>query len=77
MIPALVVARAPSIALFTTLEAGLAYFVYSQWKKPSMINGPLPTAIPQGYVGRARFEHHDLQPTHISQTVGFKTAHTH
>ncbi|KAI8995286.1 hypothetical protein BD414DRAFT_409490 [Trametes punicea] len=65
----LVVSRAPSLMLFGTIEAGLAYFVWSQWRKPSTITGPLPSAIPKGYFGKARFEHHEMQPTHIAHTL--------
>ncbi|EJF67194.1 hypothetical protein DICSQDRAFT_165026 [Dichomitus squalens LYAD-421 SS1] len=71
-LPPLVVSRAPSILLFTTLEAGLAFFVYSQWKKPSLISGPLPSAIPKGYIGRARFAKHDCQPIHVTETLNLK-----
>ncbi|KAI0699360.1 hypothetical protein C8T65DRAFT_709956 [Cerioporus squamosus] len=75
-LPALVVSRAPSLLLFTTLEAGLAFFVYSQWQKPSLIQGPLPSAIPKGYIGRARFGRHDVQPIHVTETLGLRS-HTH
>ncbi|KAI0800706.1 hypothetical protein C8Q74DRAFT_1364397 [Fomes fomentarius] len=76
MLPPLVVARAPSIILFSTLEAGLAFFVYSQWKKPSLITGPLPSAIPKGYIGRSRFQHHEHQPSHVAETLNLR-AHAH
>ncbi|RPD65137.1 hypothetical protein L226DRAFT_564820 [Lentinus tigrinus ALCF2SS1-7] len=69
-LPPLIVSRAPSLILFTTLEAGLAFFVYTQWKKPSLIAGPLPSAIPKGYIGRARFGPHEVQPVHVAQTLG-------
>ncbi|EIW63956.1 uncharacterized protein TRAVEDRAFT_41381 [Trametes versicolor FP-101664 SS1] len=69
-LPFLVISRAPSLALFGTLEAGLGYFVYSQWKKPSMITGPLPTAIPKGYIGKARFQPHEApQSIHIAHSL--------
>ncbi|KAI0714982.1 hypothetical protein C8Q76DRAFT_795790 [Earliella scabrosa] len=76
-LPALVVSRAPSIILFSTLEAGLAFFVYSQWKKPSMIEGPLPSAIPKGYIGSWRFQNHGAHPIHISETLNLRSHHTH
>ncbi|KAH9897845.1 hypothetical protein C8Q73DRAFT_682773 [Cubamyces lactineus] len=33
----------------------------------SLISGPLPSAIPKGYIGKARFQHHEMQPIHIAQ----------
>ncbi|KAI0672150.1 hypothetical protein C8Q78DRAFT_729152 [Trametes maxima] len=68
-LPYLVISRAPSLLLFGTLEAGLAYFVYRQWQKPSMITGALPSAIPKGYIGRARFEHHDVPAGHLAHAL--------
>ncbi|KAI9068694.1 hypothetical protein FKP32DRAFT_124855 [Trametes sanguinea] len=68
-LPYLIISRAPSLALWGTLEAGLAYFVWSQWQQPSTITGPLPSAIPKGYIGKARFERHDMQPIHIAQSL--------
>ncbi|KAI0673695.1 hypothetical protein C8Q78DRAFT_968255 [Trametes maxima] len=68
-LPYLVISRAPSLALFTAIETGFAFFVWSQWQKPSMITGPLPSAIPKGYIGKARFEHHEIQPRHLAHTL--------
>ncbi|KAI0334374.1 hypothetical protein GY45DRAFT_1242905 [Cubamyces sp. BRFM 1775] len=68
-IPYLVISRAPSLVLFGTIEAALASFVWYQWQKPSIITGPLPSAIPKGYIGKARFQHHDIQPIHIAQNL--------
>lgn len=42
---------AQSLALFGTLEAGLGYFVYSQWKKPRLV--PLPSRADATVADRA------------------------
>ncbi|KAI0778740.1 hypothetical protein BD413DRAFT_609310 [Trametes elegans] len=68
-LPYLVISRAPSLALFATIEAGFAYFVWSQYQKPSTISGPLPSAIPKGYIGKARFQPHEHQPTHLAESL--------
>ncbi|KAI0828945.1 hypothetical protein BC628DRAFT_1417327 [Trametes gibbosa] len=69
-LPYLVISRAPSLALFGTIEAGLGYFLYTQWKKPNMINGPLPSAIPKGYIGKARFQPHGpAQSIHVAHAA--------
>ncbi|KAH9913327.1 uncharacterized protein BXZ73DRAFT_106975 [Epithele typhae] len=72
----LIAARAPSLILWTSLETGLAVFVYSQWQKPSIVTGPLPSAIPKGYFGRSRFGDHPHQPIHIAETTQLREAHS-
>ncbi|PIL31427.1 hypothetical protein GSI_06128 [Ganoderma sinense ZZ0214-1] len=74
-LPPFIVARAPSLILFTTIETGLALFVYSQWQKPSLITGPLPKAIPKGYIGHARYEKHDYHPVHVAETLNLRQTH--
>ncbi|KAH9941833.1 uncharacterized protein BXZ73DRAFT_98221 [Epithele typhae] len=61
----LVAARAQSLVLFGTLQTGLACYVYSQYQPSSMIEGPLPSAIPRG----SRFGAHEQYPTHIAETM--------
>ncbi|KAI0672181.1 hypothetical protein C8Q78DRAFT_1077737 [Trametes maxima] len=68
-LPFLVISRTPSLALFGTFEAGLAYFVYRQWQKPNLITGPLPSATPKGYIGSTQFEHHETQPVHVAHAL--------
>ncbi|KAI0649792.1 hypothetical protein C8Q79DRAFT_940797 [Trametes meyenii] len=35
----------------------------------SLITGPFPSATPKGYMGKARFEHHETQPVHVAHAL--------
>ncbi|KZT71590.1 hypothetical protein DAEQUDRAFT_724126 [Daedalea quercina L-15889] len=51
----LIRARAPTLILFGSLQTAMWSWVYMRWQQPSLIQGPLPTHIPKGHIGQARF----------------------
>ncbi|TCD62859.1 hypothetical protein EIP91_006340 [Steccherinum ochraceum] len=53
----LIRARLPTIALWTSLEAGFIGFVAYQWSGVNEIHTPLKSAIPAGHIGAVRFHH--------------------
>ncbi|OBZ78962.1 hypothetical protein A0H81_01485 [Grifola frondosa] len=69
MVASLIAARIPSLTLWGTLETGLAIFLWSQYRQPSTITGPLPSAIPKGYIGKARFQPHEPHSLHVKQPL--------
>ncbi|KAI0729387.1 hypothetical protein C8Q72DRAFT_884392 [Fomitopsis betulina] len=52
----LIRSRAPSLLLFGAIQTTMWTWVYTRYQQPSLIDGPLPSHIPQGFVGRARFQ---------------------
>ncbi|KAI0937203.1 hypothetical protein AcW1_001247 [Taiwanofungus camphoratus] len=52
----LVAARAPSLILWTSLQTAMWSWVWYRWQQPSLVTGPLPSHIPKGHIGKARFQ---------------------
>ncbi|KAH9947100.1 hypothetical protein B0H21DRAFT_363377 [Amylocystis lapponica] len=50
-----------SLILFGTLQTAMWTWVWSRWRAPSLITGPLPSHIPKGRFGRSRFQ---VQPAY-------------
>ncbi|KAK7680581.1 hypothetical protein QCA50_016363 [Cerrena zonata] len=55
----LIAARAPSLALFGSIQVAMWSFVWSQWHQQGHINTPLKSAIPTGHIGRGRYSLQD------------------
>ncbi|KAH9938572.1 uncharacterized protein B0H18DRAFT_1112711 [Fomitopsis serialis] len=51
----LIRSRAPTLILFGSIQTAMWSWVYMRWQQPSEIKGPLPSHIPKGFMGRARF----------------------
>lgn len=52
----LIAARKPSLILFGSIQTVMWTLVWRQWQQPSLIEGPLPSHIPKGHIGRSRFQ---------------------
>ncbi|GBE77619.1 hypothetical protein SCP_0104990 [Sparassis crispa] len=63
--PGVFSARAPALIIWTGLQAALLTFMWSQYRQPSLIQGPLPSHIPKAHLvsRQARFQ---AQPAHAA-----------
>ncbi|TFY64303.1 hypothetical protein EVJ58_g2727 [Rhodofomes roseus] len=50
--------RTPSLLLFGGIQTAMWTWVWSQQETSKLVSGPLPSAIPKGHIGQARFQRH-------------------